>query len=79
MHIKQTEDILDRLGLTAAALHHARDNDVTLDEACSDLEQIASELESSSTDPELVRLASELEIEIRHRLKTPTRNFGSKK
>lgn len=71
MHLQKTEDILARLGLTAAALNNARENDGTLDEACSDLEQLASKMESGSTDPEFVRLATELEAEIRQRLKTP--------
>lgn len=76
MHIQKTEDILGRLGLTTAALNHARERDVTLDDACHDLEQLASEMESGSTDPELVRLANELEMEIRQRLKTPARKSG---
>jgi hypothetical protein len=76
MHVKQTESILDRLGLTTAALENARKDDLTLDEACCDLEQVGSELEGGSPDPELVRLANELEVEIRQRLSTSAKSSG---
>lgn len=82
MH-KKHNGILGRLGLTDAALERAREADAVLDELCNDLEQVdgafAKESNASDSDKavnppdhDLVRLTTELESEIRQRLRTPT-------
>lgn len=70
MHIKKQDGILDRLGLTADAMTRARSLDERVDDACRDLESVGDLLEAGSKDPDLVKLARELESEIRKRLET---------
>ncbi|MEP3428018.1 MAG: hypothetical protein ABJN98_05010 [Roseibium sp.] len=79
MH-QQNEGILVSLGLTEEALLRARKIDSVLDEMCSDLEDLANALDTAEghepkeprkvPDQHMIRLISELESEIRLRLRT---------
>ena len=73
MHAYQKRGVLNRFGLADAALQRAREKDATLDEACADLEEIASALKNGASDRNLIRLANELEAEILLRLTVTAR------
>jgi hypothetical protein len=79
MHQKK-DGILINLGLTDEALLQARAADMVLNEMCNDLEDLAQVIEKegpevfsgsqSVPDRELIRLISELETEVRLRLRS---------